>query len=148
MQSDDDIEDPPKPFAWIETIAGEKRVAIVLRLICRGLDRASIHAFARENHWKEEPLDIDHYIEVGNSELAKAAGEIDVEIELGKAHKRLDDLYMQANKGKDIKTALSAQKEINKILALKVTADQLRHPASNTPAGNTAERPRLKIVPK
>lgn len=144
MHTFDDDDPPPPPFAWIETIAGEERVAIVLRLICRGLDRASIHAYAHENGWHEEPLDIDHYIEVGNSELAKAAGEIDVEIELGKAHKRLDGLFMQAQKYKDVKTSLSIQKEINKVLALKVAATQAASPG--TASASAPEGTRLKIV--
>ena len=133
-----------RPFAWIEEIAGEKRQAVVLRLICRGLDRVSIHAYAHANDWHEEPGDVDHYIEVANEELTKAASEIDAEMELGKAHKRLDFLYGRALEFKDHKTALSIQKEINKILALKVTADKLRAPAHNRPGAG--ERPRLEIV--
>jgi hypothetical protein len=147
MQAFDDSNPaPPPPFAWIQAIAGEERQAVVLRLICLGLDHASIHAYARENGWHEEPLDIGHYIEVANAELTKAAGEIDTELELGKAHKRLDDLYMKAVQGKDHKTALSIQKEINKILALKVTA--ARAAGSGTTSGTTQERTRLKIVKK
>lgn len=146
MRDFDDDPPPPKPFDWIESIAGEERVAIVLRLICRGLDRAQIHAFARENGWHEEPGDIDHYIEAGNEDLTRAAGEIDTELELGKAHKRLDHLYMEAVRTKGFKTALSIQKEINKVLALKVTA--ARTAASGTASSTTPEKQRLKIVKK
>ncbi|MEP6743833.1 MAG: hypothetical protein ABJB61_15155 [bacterium] len=134
-----DDDGPPPPFAWIEKIAGEKRQAVVLRLICRGLDRVSIHAYAHANGWKEERGDLDHYIEVANEELSKAAGEIDTEIELGKAHKRLDFLYMKAVEGKGFKVALDIQKEINKILTLKVAA---RTKTAPVPQPKT----RLKIV--
>jgi hypothetical protein len=117
----------------------------VKTLICRGLDRDTILAFAASNEWKEEPGDIDHYIEAAKIALATDAGEIDTETELGKAIARLNHLYMESVKVQDHKTALSIQKEINKLLALKVTADKLRAPASNT---TPAERPRLKIVKK
>jgi hypothetical protein len=115
-------------------------------LVCRGLDRKDILAYAREKAWREEPADLDHLIEIANDELAKDAGELDTEIELGKALARLNHLYQQTVKVQDYKTALQIQKEINNVLKLKVTAEKLRAPQRTTNA--PAERPRLKIVTK
>jgi hypothetical protein len=123
----------------------DERAAMVKTLICRGLDRATILVYATSNKWHEEPGDIDHYIEAANLELANDAGEINTETELGKAIARLNHLYMESVKVQDFKTALAIQKEVDKILTLKVTADKLRAPATNTAP---AERPRLKIVKK
>lgn len=119
------------------------RMSMVKTLICRGLDRATILTYATSNQWKEEPGDIDHYIEAANIALAADAGEIDTEVELGKAIARMNHLYMNSEKVQDFKTALAIQKEINKLLTLKVAADRLR-----IPAGTSApvERPKLKIV--
>ena len=118
----------------------------VKTLVCRGLDRNDILAYAKEKAWREEPADLDHLIEIANDELAKAAAELDTEIELGKAVARLNHLYQQTVKVQDFKTALQIQKEINKVLELKVTAEKLRAPQRNASA--PAERPRLKIVTK
>jgi hypothetical protein len=121
------------------------RIAIVKTLLCHALDRSAILAYAAEKGWHEEPGDIDHYIEIGNSELATAAAEIDTDTELGKAVARLSHLYMQTLKVQDHKTALSIQKEINKVLTLKLAADKLRVPSQHS---TPAARPRLKIVGK
>ena len=121
----------------------EEHADTVKTLICRGLDRSTILAFARDKAWHEEPGDIDHYIETANAALAVAAGEIDTDTQLGIALARLNYLYMQADKVQDHRTALAIQKEINKILTLKVTADKLRTPATNS---TPAQRPRLTIA--
>lgn len=115
----------------------------VKTLVCRGLERKDIVAYAAEKEWREEPGDIDHLIEVANAELAKEAAELDAEIELGKAVARLNHLYQQTIKVQDFKTALQIQKEINKVLQLKVTAEKMRTPQQNA---TPADRPRLAIV--
>lgn len=119
------------------------RAETVKTLVCRGLERKDIIAYGREKEWREEAGDIDHLIEAANADLAREASELDTEIELGKAIARLNHLYQQTVKVQDFKTALSIQKEINKLLALKVTAEKLRAPGQQQ---QPAERPRLKIV--
>ena len=120
----------------------EDHVAKTYTLICRGLDRATILAYAAENGWDETPDQIDELIAAANEELAKAAANVDLEKEFGKAIARLDRLYMDASKVQDLKTALAVQKEINKLLALKSKPGT----ASSTNRANTGERPRLTIA--
>lgn len=116
----------------IPEIIRDERPEKVKTLLCRGLDRPNILAYAQETGWDASPAQVDAWIEAADAELAEEAGSINTEAELGKSLARLNYLYMQAAKVQDHKTALSIQKEINKILALKVTADSLRSPAAAT----------------
>lgn len=120
----------------------DERVAVAYKLLCRGLNRADILAFAAQNAWEETELAIDGYIEAAIAELAKAAA-VDIDAELGKSIERLNHLYQNSVKVQDFKTALSIQKELNKVLQLKAAAQGIR-----TPQPVTQERPRLKIVGK
>ena len=121
----------------------EEHVAKTYTLICRGLDRATILAYAEENGWTETPEEIDQLIESANEELAKNAASVDLNTEFGKAIARLDRLFMDAQKVQDLKTALAVQKEINKLLALKSKPGTA---SSTTNRTNTGERPRLTIA--
>ena len=111
----------------------EAQIATIYKLLCRGLNRADILIFAAQNHWDENETAIDRYIDAAIAELAKAAN-VDIEAELGKSIERLNHLYQNAVKVQDFKTALSIQKEINKVLQLKVAAA-----GAARPAGQTAE---------
>lgn len=123
----------------IPTAHLDQQIAIVYKLLCCGLNRADILVFAKQNHWKEKELAIDGYIAAATSELAKAAL-VDVEAELGKSLERLNTLFQNASKVQDFKTALSIQKEINKVLELKIVAA-----GKAKPAGQSAE-PRKGIA--
>lgn len=109
-------------------------------LLCRGLDRPTILTYAAQNNWEASPEEIDDWISKAQLQLAEDAGNIDTETELGKSLARLNYLYMNATKVQDFKTALSIQKEINKVLALKVQAK------GAVPRAKEGERPRLQIA--
>jgi hypothetical protein len=117
----------------------DPHVADVYKLLCRGLNRATIIAYAESKAWGSSDLQIDDYIDAATAELAKAAG-VDTEAELGKSLERLNDLFMNAHKVHDFKTALQIQKEINKTLELKLKAAR-----SGRPAGQASE-PRQGIA--
>ncbi len=122
----------------VSTLPANNHPATILKLLCRGLDRTRILAYAADQHWTETPKQIDSYIAEANTQLAEEAAAIDTETELGKAIARLNHLYMEAVKVQDHKTALAIQKELNKVLVLKVKA--------RAPAAQPAGKPRLKIV--
>jgi hypothetical protein len=116
--------------------------ATVLKLICRGLDRDTILAYAAENHWSETPKEIDDLMEAAFVDLAKHAAEVDLEVEFGISILRLNRLFMDSMKVQDLKTALAVQKEINKMLELKSRAANRAANRNNNPS----ERQRLSIV--
>lgn len=105
--------------------ANPDRVSETYQLLCRGLNRAAIIRYANEKAWEATELQIDAFIDAAIAELAKSAG-VDLESELGKSIERLNYLYMQCDKVHDFKTGLAIQKELNKMLELKVKAASLR----------------------
>ncbi len=125
----------------IPKIIPEERLDSVKTLLCRGLDRTTILQYAAEFGWDSAQEDVDSWISAAMLQLAEDAGAIDTEAELGKALARLNHLYMNANKVQDFKTALAIQKEINKVLTLKVKAAGAAAPKITEPA-----RTKLKIV--
>jgi len=126
-------------------IIPEERLESVKTLLCRGLDRTTILQYAAEMKWESAPDQVDAWISAAQLQLAEDAGAIDTEAELGKAIARLNYLYMNAAKVQDFKTALAIQKEINKVLTLKVQATGTAGGAKTTEA---TARPKLKIVGK
>ena len=98
----------------------QKRDSEVLKLICRGLTRETIILYANQNGWPETEPEVDELIELAFAELARQAAAVDVEAEFGRAIVRLNELYTDAKKVQDTRTALSVQKEINKLLSLKL----------------------------
>jgi hypothetical protein len=122
----------------------EQKVDRVYLLLCRGLDRASILEYARDpdNAWKDKETAIDEFITEAETKLADEAANIDPQAEAGKAIARLNHLYQEAIKCQDHKTALSIQKEINKMLALT-----LRGTPASKPATQPAATPnRIRLV--
>lgn len=132
------------PSKELKGVDLEERLDSVKTLLCRGLDRATVLQYAAEMKWEAAPGQVDDWISAAQLQLAEDAGAIDTEAELGKAIARLNYLYMNASKVQDFKTALAIQKEINKVLTLKVKA------AGTAGGTNTGEltRPKLKIVGK
>jgi hypothetical protein len=94
----------------------EQKLEKVYYCICRGLDRASILAYAEEKNWPDKEPAIDGFIAEAQAKLIEAAANIDPEAERGKSIARLNFLYQEATKCQDHKTALSIQKEINRML--------------------------------
>ncbi len=120
----------------------EERLDSVKTLLCRGLDRTTILSYAAEMKWDSAPEQVDDWISAAMLQLAEDAGAIDTDAELGKAIARLNHLYMNATKVQDFKTALAIQKEINKVLTLKVKAAG----ALTAAAGTTDKKFRLRIA--
>lgn len=121
------------------------RDAEIFRLILRGLSRETIIIYATQEKWSETPAEIDDLIDAAYAELANKAASVDTDAEFGLAFVRLNDLYMDAKKVQDTRTALQVQKEINKLLALqKAGAGAGRSTARGTTTPQ--EKPRLKIV--
>ncbi len=121
----------------------EERLDSVKTLLCRGLDRTTILQYAAEMKWDSGPEQVDDWISAAMLQLAEDAGAIDTEAELGKALARLNHLYMNSAKVQDFKTDLAIQKEINKVLTLKVKAS-----AAAGAKTEAVPRPKLKIVGK
>ena len=111
-----------KPAQIITQIIPDPRADEVKTLLCKGLDRTTILQYATQFNWDATHQQIDDWISVAQLQLAEDAGAIDTEAELGKAIARLTWLYMQATKVQDFKTGLAVQKEISKVLTLKITA--------------------------
>ena len=130
------------PAKELKGTALEERLDSVKTLLCRGLDRATILQYATEKQWNSSADQVDAWISAAQLQLAEDAGAIDTEAELGKALARLNHLYMNATKVQDFKTALAIQKEINKVLTLKVKAAG----AVNTGANLSQPRRGLKIA--
>ena len=122
----------------------EQKVDRVYLLICRGLDRSSILEYARDpdQAWKDKDAAIDEFISEAETKLADEAANIDPQAEAGKAIARLNHLYQEAIKCQDHKTALSIQKEINKLLALSLGTKAASTPASQPAAKNN----RIRLV--
>lgn len=96
----------------------DTRTDEVYQLLCTGLNRAGIIAYAQENEWAADEVVIDRLIDAAIQDLAAAAG-FNYDAELGKSIERLNRLFQKAFKVEDLKTALATQKEINKLLQLK-----------------------------
>jgi hypothetical protein len=131
-----------EPGKIIPQIIPEERLDSVKTLLCRGLDRTTILQYAAEMKWEPAPDQVDAWISAAMLELAEDAGNIDTEAELGKALARLNYLYMNASKVQDFKTALAIQKEINKVLVLKVKAAGAGAMGGN----NVAKKFKLRIA--
>lgn len=98
--------------------ANAKRKEEVYNLLCTGLRRAEILAYAEKKEWPETEAQIDRLIDEAITRLAEAAA-ISLDVETGRAIERLNKLFKEALKVQDIKTCLSVQKEINRMLQLK-----------------------------
>lgn len=63
------------------------------------------------------PEEVDHFVKEARTKITRTA-EYDKDEELGISITRMNDIYRRAIKGQDIKTALMAQKELNKLMDL------------------------------
>jgi hypothetical protein len=103
------------------------RATEVYQLLCTGLNRAAIIAYAKENDWAATESMIDQLLEGSIARLADAAA-VSFDAELGKSIERLNRLFQECMKIQDHKTALQVQKEINKILQLKASREKNSQP--------------------
>jgi hypothetical protein len=102
----------------------QKREHQIKELLCTGLTPRQIWSYLKkEGETSGEPFDIKessihHWTRRAEAQLA-AESKINRETELGKATHRLNQLFAQATKEKDHRTALAIQKEINELHGLK-----------------------------
>ncbi len=114
--SDQPPADPP--------VASPEIIDKIVRLLCNIQDRASIVG-ACLNKLNIAPADVDAAINAAKTRLTRAA-DYHRDHELGKALTRLNECYQRAVAVQDTKTAIIAQREINKLLDLYPT-----YPASS-----------------
>jgi len=95
-----------------------RRVDTVFKLLMQGLRRSDIIRYVdTETNWDIGERQVDQYIKSATNEF-KTSSKIDHDTEMGKAMARLNRLYANAYSGKDYKTCLSVQKEINELAQL------------------------------
>lgn len=104
---------------------------IVYKMLLLGARRRDILNYAELNHWGVSARAIDSYIAKAKKEIAEVTAE-ERKAALGTALKRLEQLYYTANVNKDLKTALSIQKEINRLHGLDVLRVEQRIEISDT----------------
>ena len=96
----------------------QERVNVIIDLILAGNERFQILQFTKnEKDWGVCDASIDSYIAKARTLLRKVA-EINAEEELGKAKRRLEDLYGRSLVIKDYKACLAVQREIDALLGL------------------------------
>lgn len=96
------------------------RTEEIYGLLCTGLRRAQILDYAAKQNWEEGEAAIDELIARATGRLAEAAT-ISLDEETGRALERLNKLFQAAMRVQDYKTALSVQKEINRVLKIQAT---------------------------
>ena len=111
----DKTEQPVIPVPAVETFDPGLLDKIV-RLLCNVQDRASI-VHACLDKLEIAPADVDSAIEAAKIKLTRAA-DYHRDHEMGKSLTRLNECYQRAVAMMDTKTAISAQKEINRLLSL------------------------------
>lgn len=94
----------------------ESTIDKLILLIVGGMGEADLRTACTAN-FGLDPADVDQAIETAKQKLTKAAS-YDRDEALGKAITRVEDIYTRAIRAKDIRTALTAQRELNKLLAL------------------------------
>lgn len=151
----------------ITNIERDRRVTIVYDLLVLGTSRAQILQYATNKEWNVRTRQIDNYIKQANDHFVKES-QSHREAELGKARRRLEDLYQKTMKVQDYQRALAVQREINALFGLyapekhelitwedeiiallregKVTSEQVRAEIGNELAENLFKRTGLSIA--
>lgn len=93
-----------------------QRVNEVMQMLAEGASRPEILEFAGKK-WEISRASTDNLIKRANGAFAAEAETIR-EAELGRALRRLNTIFAKSMKVQDYRVAISAQKEINSLLAL------------------------------
>ena len=101
----------------ITNVERDRRVTIVYDLLVLGTSRAQIIQYAANKEWNVSSRQIDNYIKQANDHFTTEA-QSHREAELGKARRRLEDLYQKTMKVQDYQRALAVQREINALFGL------------------------------
>jgi hypothetical protein len=105
--------------------AAEKQIRVdkVMELIAKGLTRRRILQYASEKtDWKVEERAIDHYIQAARAQFVLLS-ETNRQEEIGLAKAQLADLYEQAQRIQDIKTAAAIRKQRSELLGVVAPKD-------------------------
>jgi len=101
-----------------DDIEYNKRIDKILTLIIGGLSNNEIKDFAREQtDWGISDRQVQNYIEKAENYIIKES-KINRDGEIGKAIRRLNNLYKKAERIADYKVCLNVQKELNTLLNL------------------------------
>lgn len=101
----------------ITNVERDKRVTTIYDLLVLGTSRAQIIQYAANKEWDVSSRQIDNYIKQANDCFTQEA-QAHREIELGKARRRLEDLYLKTMKLQDYQRALAVQRELNALFGL------------------------------
>lgn len=101
----------------ITNIERDRRVNLIYDLLVLGTSRAQIIQYASEKAWNVTDRQIDHYIQRANQRFEEES-KVHQAHELGKAVRRLNDLYQKTLKVQDYRQALANQRELNALLGL------------------------------
>lgn len=94
----------------------EARKTQVLTMLVNGADRAEILAYAAKN-WQISPRSADTLIKRANAVFEQEAEPVR-KAEIGRAIRRLNLIFKKAMSVQDFRVALTAQKQLNDLLAL------------------------------
>lgn len=119
-------------------VASPEIIDKIVRLLCNIQDRASIVG-ACLNKLGIAPADVDAAIDAAKTKLTRAS-DYHRDHELGKALTRLNECYQRAVGVQDTKTALAAQREINKLLDLYPAYEPPGDDEEADPAADLEER--------
>lgn len=98
----------------------KQAVALIVEMLTRGMTDAEMWRYFEKRPDKWPITKRTYYTYRKKAEAAfKEVSQYTAEVELGKAISRLNNLYSRAISKKDLKTALSVQREINELLKLK-----------------------------
>ncbi len=104
-----------------DTITKMRRVKKIFDMIILGMNKYEIIQYTMNNlEWNVTDRTIYNYIGEAETQLRKLAKN-DQKKELGKAKRRLDQLYSKSLKNMDVKTALNVVQEASKLLDLYPT---------------------------
>lgn len=95
----------------------EQRVLTVYQMILQGLSRQDILQYSSKN-WFVSNRTVDTYIKRATIEIGEVSDDEKASA-FGNAIKRLNAIYYKAMKKDDLRTAITAQREISELYGLK-----------------------------
>ncbi len=102
-----------------------ERIEVIIALLCRAFSEEDIQHYAREKtKWKGGPAVIRRYLTEARRQIAQRA-DVDIDYRLGQSIDRLEDLYKRSYAMKDYDLALNIQREINRLLRLKILNEEI-----------------------
>ena len=100
----------------------ELRVGVIAKMLIQGVGRADIVRFCSEQ-WDISERHTDTYLARAKEKIIEST-ELNRQFEIGRAATRLNNIFAQAMKVQDLKTAIMAQKELSALYALNLPTRQ------------------------